>query len=149
MTEFHADGFGCRQTRRSVRTAFTLVEMMLVVIIIGVLAAMVVPRLVGRTEQAKIARAKSDLSSIGLALDMYELDMGKYPETESLKALIENSGGAAGEGQWKGPYLKKKTFQDPWGHDYKYTPPSGGKDYRLYSAGPDGNYDSGDDIKNE
>ena len=129
---------------------FTLIEMMLVVIIIGVLAAMVVPRLVGRTEQAKIARAKSDLASIGLALDMYELDMGKYPESESLKGLTENPGGASGEGQWKGPYLKhKKSFQDPWGHDYKYAPPSGGTDYRLYSAGPDGNYDSGDDIKNE
>ena len=77
---------------------FTLVEIMLVVIIIGVLAAMVVPRFAGRTEQAKISRAKSDIAAIGLALDLYELDLGSYPK--QLPDLVTKP---AGVEEWKGP----------------------------------------------
>ena len=79
---------------------FTLVELMLVVAIIGMLAAMVVPRLVGRTQQAKVSRAKSDLSAIGLALDWYELDLGVY--SDQLQALVEAPSTTA-SGQWNGP----------------------------------------------
>ena len=127
---------------------FTLIEIMLVVIIIGVLAAMVVPRLVGRTEQAKIARAKSDLSAIGLALDLYELDIGRYPESlDELVAKDAPSGVAEGT-TWNGPYLKKGLPKDPWGRSYEYQRQSQhNQDYDISSPGADGKPGS-DDVTN-
>lgn len=134
-------------TRRAVK-GFTLVELMLVVVIIGVLAAMVVPRLAGRTEQAKVARAKSDIAAIGLALDLCELDTGKYPE--SLPVLISGDAPSGMEAeQWRGPYLKRGLPKDPWGHEYQYKHPAqaSGLDYDLLSLGPDGQQGK-DDITN-
>ena len=133
-------------TRRA--CGFTLIEIMLVVIIIGVLAAMVVPRLVGRTEQAKTARAKSDISAIGLALDLYELDIGRYPE--SLEELVaKDAPSSVGEGiKWNGPYLKKGLPKDPWGRAYEYQRQSQhNQDYDLSSLGADGKPGS-DDVSN-
>jgi len=130
---------------------FTLVELMLVVVIIGVLAAMVIPRLAGRTEQAKIARAKSDIAAIGLALDLYELDIGSYPDSDSLKSLISEEGLPQGvdRAQWKGPYLKKGIPKDPWGRDYQYKKSqTAGKDVDLLSYGADGQPGGNDDITN-
>ena len=131
-------------TSRRARRAFTLVELMLVVIIIGVLAAMVVPRLTGRTQQAKTARTKSDIANIGLALDLYELDTGRYPA--DLRHLLEPPGQMDG-GEWNGPYLKKGLPKDPWGRDYIYSDESGTQDYKLSSLGPDGKVGN-DDITN-
>jgi len=111
--------------------AFTLIELMLVVIIIGVLAAMVMPRLVGRSEQARIAAAKANINAnIALALDLFEMDIGHYPN--SLDELMQK--GSAPD-TWRGPYLKKKPL-DPWGrpYDYKVTD---SKDYTLCSKGSD------------
>ena len=121
-------------------------EIMLVVIIIGVLAAMVVPRFAGRTEQAKTARAKSDVAAIGLGLDMYELDMGDYPKSlQDLVAKDAPSGLTQDQkDQWNGPYLKKGLPKDPWGRDYVYQVEGG--DYKLSSVGTDGQ-PSNDDIK--
>jgi len=126
------------------RKAFTLVELMLVVVIIGILVAMVVPRLAGRSDQAKKAAAKTDIeASIALALDMYELDNGSYPE--SLEALTTKPG--SGADNWRGPYIKKKPL-DPWGRPYVYKfPGSHNNDYDLYSLGPDGS-EGADDIAN-
>ena len=131
-------------------SGFTLVEIMLVVIIIGVLAAMVVPRFAGRTEQAKVARAKSDLAAIGLALDLYEMDVGQYPRT--LAELVANdppsSLSEAMRAQWNGPYLKKGLPKDPWGREYQFVRESQHQqDYDLYSLGTDGQPGS-DDVTN-
>jgi general secretion pathway protein G len=129
---------------------FTLVEIMLVVIIIGVLAGMILPRFSGRTEQARIARAKSDIASISLALDLYELDLGKYPV--SLPELVAKDAPSdlsdESKEQWNGPYLKKGLPNDPWGREYQFNPESEhGQDYDLYSLGPDGK-PGNDDITN-
>ena len=133
-----------RNPKRAPR-GFTLVELMLVVAIIGMLAAMVVPRLVGRTQQAKVSRAKSDVSAIGLALDLYELDLGVYPD--QLQALVE-APSTTSSGQWNGPYLKKGLPKDPWGRDYHYKKESDHKqDYDLWSHGPDGQ-PGNDDVVN-
>lgn len=129
---------------------FTLIELMLVVVIIGILAAMVVPRLAGRTEQAKVARAKSDIASIGLALDLYELDAGGYPENLDILLSREAPSGVELEPgrQWNGPYLKKGLPKDPWNRPYVYKRESEHhQDYDLSSLGPDGQPGK-DDVTN-
>ena len=128
---------------------FTLIELMLVIIIIGVLAAMVVPRLTGRTEQAKIARSKSDIAAIEVALDLYEFDTGKF--ASSLESLVgrEPPADFSGEAsQWNGPYLKKGLPKDPWGRTYVYNRDSQhNQDYDIFSLGQDGQLGN-DDISN-
>lgn len=127
---------------------FTLIELMLVVIIIGALVAMVMPRLAGRSEQAKVGAAQADITSnVATALKLYELDNGKYPSDEDggLAALFTRPSTAT---NWNGPYLEKKPV-DPWGRDYKYKSPGTHRtyDYDLWSLGRDGQ-ESGDDVKN-
>lgn len=125
---------------------FTLIELMIVVVILAVLAAAVVPRLAGRTQQARIATAKSDIAgSVSVALDLYELDNGRYPTSEEgLNALLTKPGSVT---NWNGPYLKKKPT-DPWGNEYKYAcPGTHNNDYDVYSLGPDGK-EGTDDITN-
>jgi general secretion pathway protein G len=127
---------------RNYKKSFTLIELMLVVIIIGVLAAMVMPRLVGRSEQARIAAAKADIdSNLAIALDLYEMDVGHYPQD-----LNELMNGSQVTG-WKGPYLKKEP-KDPWGRAYIYQVENDGKEYKLCSQGPDENK-ADDDICNK
>lgn len=128
---------------RMERKGFTLVELMLVVIIIGVLVAMVAPRLAGRSEQAKAAAAKADIeANLSSALDLYEIDNGVYPER--LEDLMVKPSNAA---NWKGPYLKKKPL-DPWGNPYVYKYPGTHGDYDLASYGRTGSEGGSDEINN-
>jgi general secretion pathway protein G len=123
---------------------------MIVVIIIAALAAMVLPRLGGRSEQAKVAIAQADISSnIAMALKLYELDNGNYPSSEQgLEALIVKPSSNPIPLNWKGPYLEKKPL-DPWKNPYQYKCPGthNSSGYDLYSLGKDG-VESNDDIKN-
>jgi len=125
------------------KSGFTLIEMMLVVIIISILAAMLIPRLAGRAEKARRAVAKAEIeSSIPTVLDLYEMDTGIYPE--KLEDLLDSPSGLEG---WDGPYLKKMP-KDPWGRPYYYkTPGEHNKDYDLASSGRDGVMGNEDDVK--
>jgi len=130
-------------------SGFTLVEIMLVVIIIGALAMMVVPRLSGRSEQAKIAVARADVeATLATALKLYELDNGNFPTTsQGLEALTVQPTSSPVPKNWNGPYVEKKPM-DPWGNSYEYRSPGEHRsDYDLYSRGKDSNSDE-DDITN-
>ncbi len=126
---------------------FTLIELILVVMIIGALVAMVMPRLVGRSEQARVTAARADIqANITTALKLYELDNGNFPMTEEgLSALLSKPASAS---NWNGPYLEAKPL-DPWGKEYQYRYPGEHAliGYDLFSLGPDG-VESPDDIKN-
>ncbi|HTL47657.1 MAG TPA: type II secretion system major pseudopilin GspG [Verrucomicrobiae bacterium] len=129
---------------------FTLIELMIVIIIIGALAALAVPRLAGRTEAARQTAAEADIKgNIALALRLYEVDNGRYPSTEQgLHALLEKPSSSPVPANWKGPYLEELPM-DPWGkpYDYKYPSTHPPRDFDLASLGPDG-VASDDDIAN-
>lgn len=134
------------------KNAFTLIEIMLVVIIIGILAAMVIPNMAGRGEQARASAARADIdANLSTALDLYELDNGQYPTSEQgLKALLEKPSSSPAPANWHGPYLKKKRIPvDPWGREYKYAAPGSNntEEFDLSSYGPDG-VEGKDDITN-
>lgn len=130
---------------RTRRCAFTLVEMLLVVTIIGILAALVIPRIVGRSEQARITAAQTDIrAGIKTALDAFEVDNGFYPK--SLQDLLQQPSNAK---NWRGPYLDNLPV-DPWGNAYVYYYPGkhNPNSYDLLSVGPDGKEGTDDDIGN-
>ncbi len=137
--------------KRLSNKGFTLIELMLVVIIIGVLAAMVIPRFTGRTQQARVARAEADINvNLATALDLYELDNGFYPTTgQGLNALRTSPTSLPVPPNWNGPYLKKRPV-DPWGREYVYVSPGirNPGDYDLVSGGADGMEGGDDDITN-
>ena len=118
---------------------FTLVELLIVMIIIGLLAALVGPKLFGHVGTSKVKAVRAQIEMIGSALDSYRLDYGRYPTTEEgLKILWEKpADDAKDSGNWKGPYLKKKVDKDAWGGDYLYKGPGTHGDYDLSSYGAD------------
>jgi general secretion pathway protein G len=121
--------------------------MLLVLVILATLAAIVIPKFAGRSQQAKVTAAQSQISSIELALDAFEVDNGYYPKTGALNELTDAPAGANG---WKGPYLVKGVPLDPWGNAYTYDYPGkhNPSGYDLMSAGPDGRAGTDDDINN-
>ncbi len=119
---------------------FTMIEILLVVVIIGILAAVAVPRLTGNVEKARNNAAKQGIAVIEGAIDVYEVDNGKLPD--SLQNLMTKGN----EPNWDGPYLRKaEGLKDPWGTEFQYT--KQGKTYSVVSAGPDMNFGGADDIK--
>ncbi|MFT7537965.1 MAG: general secretion pathway protein G [Lysobacterales bacterium] len=131
------------------KRGFTLVEVLLVVIIIVALSSMVVPRLVGRSEQAKVSVANSDIkANLATALKLYELDNGHFPTTnQDLKALRTKPSISPVPKSWNGPYVEKDPI-DPWGNPYEYVSPGKhSNDYDLSSKGADTASEE-DDIRN-
>lgn len=125
-----------RRPRVFDEAGFTLIELLIVVIILGVLAGLVGPRLFGRVGQSRQAAARVQIELLGAALDQFKLDVGRYPTSqEGLQALQQSPGNAPG---WEGPYLKKEVPRDPWGSPYQYRSPGEHGEYDLTSLGSDG-----------
>ncbi len=114
---------------------FTLIELLVVMVILGLLAALVGPRLFGRLGKSKQHAAQAQIELFGVALDNFRLDIGRYPTTEEgLESLRENPGLK----RWDGPYLKKELPLDPWGNSYVYKSPGDHGEYDIISYGADG-----------
>jgi general secretion pathway protein G len=120
---------------------FTLIELMVVIVILGILAGMIVPRIMDRPEEARRTKAEVDIGAISQALKMYKLDNGKYPTTDQgLQALIEPPSTGQLAKNWRdGGYLDKSSVpRDPWDNEFVYISPGLHNDYDLMSYGADG-----------
>ena len=125
-----------RKKRRNQR-GFTLIELLIVMVILGLLAALVGPRMFGKVGKSKQKAAQAQISLFGTAQDTYRLDVGKYPATDmGLEALRVAPDDAS---KWDGPYLPKEVPMDPWGNPYEYRSPGEHGDYDIISLGADGN----------
>ena len=121
---------------RSRCLGFTLLELLVVMVIIGLLASYVGPKYFGQIGKSEVKTAQAQIDAFGKALDQYRLDTGHYPSTDlGLSAL---SARPANESKWAGPYLAKAVPADPWGHAYQYKSPGEHGDYDLISFGKDG-----------
>lgn len=114
---------------------FTLVELLVVMVILGLLAALVVPSYLGRERKARAQAAKTQIELLGTALDTFRLDVGRYPSSQEGLGALRSGAGVPG---WDGPYLKKDIPMDPWGRSYVYVSPGEHGEYDLYSYGADG-----------
>ncbi len=133
--------------RHSRRGGFTLVEMLLVLVILATLAAIVVPKFAGRSEQARITAAQTQISNLEIVLDSFEVDNGTYPKgNNGLQDLVEQPSYAR---NWRGPYIEEIPL-DPWGNAYSYEYPGkrNSQGFDLVSMGPDGRSGGDDDITN-
>lgn len=117
--------------------AFTLIEVMVVVVIMAILAAIIVPQIMSRPNQARVVATKQDILSIENAMELYKLDNASYPSTEQgIQALVEKPSTDPVPDNWNGPYLKGSLPKDPWGHDYHYENPGQHGDIDIFSYGP-------------
>ena len=124
------------EKRRRGQQGFTLIEIMIVIIIIGLMAALVGPKLFGKLTTAKLKATKAQIELFGTALDAFRLDVGRYPSTEEgLNGLRTKPSGVT---NWQGPYLPKEIPVDPWGKAYVYRSPGEHGAYDLISYGLDG-----------
>lgn len=133
--------------RRPDKGGFTLVEMLLVLVILATLAAIVVPKFAGRTEQAKITAAQTQIANLEIVLDAFEVDNGFYPKgSDGLGDLVDPPSNTP---DWRGPYMDEVPV-DPWGNPYVYEYPGkhNARGFDLMSMGPDGRSGGGDDITN-
>jgi general secretion pathway protein G len=118
---------------------FTLIEIMVVVVIIGLLATLVLPRVLGRQDQAMIAKAKADIQALSSALKLYKLDNFNYPSTEQgLEALIRQPSGEPPAKNWKKGGYVERLPSDPWGNPYQYLSPGEKMEFDIWSFGADG-----------
>lgn len=125
-----------RKKIRNNEKGFTLIEIIIVVIILSLIAALVGPRLFKKVEKSKQQITKTQIVMIENSVKMFKLDTGRYPTTEEgLKVLLENTGGIS---NWDGPYLEKGLPKDPWGKDYVYTYPGKNYTFEIVSLGADG-----------
>lgn len=124
------------KTRLHRQAGFTLIELLVVLVILGLLAGLIGPQLFGNVDRAKADTTKAQIESLGQALDMFRLEVGRYPtSSEGLAALVDNPGGVD---RWNGPYLKKKVIpQDGWDQEYIYRSPGENGPYDLVSYGAD------------
>jgi general secretion pathway protein G len=131
--------------KRKSRRGFTLIELMVVIVILGLLAALVAPKFLKRGEEAKVTTTEVQMKNIEQALKLYKLHNSFYPTTEQgLKALVEKPEEDPVPKNWKGPYIEKIP-KDAWGNDFIYI--SDGKQFNLISPGPDGEEGTEDDLK--
>jgi general secretion pathway protein G len=138
---FHAPRAHTAYSRAAQREGgFTLIEIMVVVIIIGLLAAVIVPQVVGRVEEARVAKARQDIQALSTALTMYRLDNFKYPTTDQgLRALVQQPTDPSIRNWRAGGYVAQGSLRDPWGNDYQYVyPGTHGREYDLFSFGASG-----------
>ena len=137
--------------RRDLSRGFTLIEIMVVVVIIGILATLIGTAVIGRIDDANIVKVKSDISTLSSALQLYKMDNGDYPTTEqSLEALVKKPSGSTEASNWsKGGYVEgKKIPKDPWNTEYNYLSPGvSNPDYDLWSNGKDKISGTDDDIQ--
>jgi general secretion pathway protein G len=117
---------------------FTLIELLVVLVILGLLASLVGPRVMKHLGESKTKTAMLQIEQLSSAMDVYRLEVGLYPSSDQgLQALIDKPSGAE---QWNGPYLRKKTIRkDPWGNEYRYQSPGENGPFDLYSLGADNN----------
>jgi general secretion pathway protein G len=128
-----------RRAAQRLQRGFTLIEIMVVVVIMGVLAAMVVPKLLNRAGDSKVSAAKVDIATIMQALKLYKLDNQRYPTTEQgLQALIEKPTGGPAANGWKAGGYVEKMPKDPWGNPYQYLSPGIKGEIDVFSYGADG-----------